>query len=370
MTAGVERKAGSMIPTRIGSWLCIVALIAAAETARAEPYFAIMTGQKCGACHVNVTGGGKRTDYGNAFAQAQLPARVPEKMWNGRVMEYLALGANVRGTATATNIDGADDSFEFDLDEALLYIEVPLLPDRLTLYVDERVAPNASNREAFALLRFPEAQAYLKAGKMFLPFGWRLEDDSEFVRQVSGINYNTPDNGLEAGVERGPWSLQLALTNGTAGGAEVDRGKQWSALASYVQQRWRIGASANYNDAGSDARTMLGGFVGLRTGPVSWLAELDHVDDEGLSPDGRQQWLGFLEANWWIRQGHNLKVTYGYFEPDDDVDEDERARYSLVYEYQPFAYAQLRAGIRSNDGIPQNPAQNADIVFLQLHTFF
>ena len=157
-------------------------------------------------------------------------------------MEYLAIGGNLRGTASAVYTDDADDTFEFDLDEALLYVEVPLLADRLTLYVDEQVAPNALEPRGLRAAALPRARnAYLKAGQMFLPFGWRLEDDSEFIRQVSGINYNTPDDGLEGGIDIGQWSLQLALTNGTAGGAETNRGKQWSALASYVQPRWRIG---------------------------------------------------------------------------------------------------------------------------------
>jgi hypothetical protein len=359
-----------MIAERIGAWLVAMALLGAAGALRAEPYFAIMTGQKCAACHVNGTGGGKRTEYGNAFAQTQLPARVPEKFWNGQVMEHLAVGGNLRAGATGTDIDGTDDSFEFDLEEALVYVEVPLLDDRVTFYFDERVSPDVTNREAFALVRFPERSAYLKAGKMFLPFGWRLEDDSEFVRQVSGINYNTPDEGIEGGLDIGAASLQLALSNGTAGGNEIDRGKQWSAVGSWVKSAWRIGASANFNDADEDDRTMYGVFAGLKTGPVSWLAELDHVDDEALGTAGREQDIGFLEANWWIRRGHNLKVSYGYYEPDDDVDEDERVRYSLVYEYMPFAYVQLRAGVRSNDGIPQNAVQNAEFYFLQLHAFF
>ena len=102
--------------------------------------------------------------------------------------------------------------------------------------------------------------------------GWRLEDDSEFVRQVSGINYNTPDKGIEGGLDIGAASLQLALSNGTAGGNEIDRGKQWSAVGSWVKSAWRIGASANFNDADEDDRTMYGVFAGLKTGPVSWLA--------------------------------------------------------------------------------------------------
>ena len=347
-----------------------IVLLCCAPALHAEPYFAVMTGQQCAACHVNKTGGGKRTDYGDAFAQTQLPARTPLTFWNGHVMDYLAIGGNLRSTTTATSTPHNDDTFDFRLDEALLYFELPLLPNRLTLYIDERVAPNALNREAYAMLHFRDSHAWLKVGKLFLPFGWRLEDDSEFIRQVSGINYNTPDDGLEGGLELGQWSLQLALTNGSAGGAETNRGKQWSALATYVHSRWRAGGSANYNDAGDATRTLLGAFAGLRTGPVSWLGEIDRVDDDALGPDGRQQWLGFLEANWWIRRGHNLKVTYGYFDPDVDVDEDERARYSLVYEYFPFAFVQLRAGLRSNDGIPQNDAQNSDLLFFQLHAYF
>jgi len=350
--------------------LAFLLFVAAAAPLHAEPYFAVMTGQKCAACHVNQTGGGKRTQFGNIFAQSQLSARAPAKMWDGTVMEYLAIGGNLRGTASGVDSDEADDTFEFDLDEALIYLEVPLLADRLTLYVDEQVGPTTLNREAFALLRFPDANAYLKVGKMFLPFGLRLEDDSEFIRQVPGINYTTPDDGLEAGVDIDQWTLQLALTNGTAGGSESNRGKQWSALASWTQARWRLGASANHNDAGDDSRTMYGAFAGLKTGPVSWLGELDFISDDSLGTDGRDQWTSFVEANWWIRKGHNLKLTYGWFDPDDDVDEDERARYSLVYEYFPFALVQRRAGVRTNDGIPQNDAQNADLAFIQLHAYF
>ena len=44
-----------------------------------------------------------------------------------------------------------------------------------------------------------------------------------------------------------------------------------------------------------------------------------------------------------------------WFDPDDDVDEDQQSRYSLVWEYMPIQFFQLRAGARIYDGIPQNP---------------
>lgn len=336
----------------------------------AEPYIAVMSGLQCQACHTNLTGGGQRTMVGNAYAQNVLSARRSDRFWDGKVMEVLAIGGNLRSSATYTDIPNQDSESQFELDEARLFIGVPLLANRFSIYFDQQVAPSSKSSEAFALMKFPKQSAYIKAGKFYLPFGWRIEDDTEFVRQATGINMENPDNGVEAGIQLAHGSLALAITNGTAGGGEVDSGKQFSLHSSFIVKGWQIGASANFNDAEDAERTVFGGFAGVKTGPVSWLAEIDYIDDEGLGPDGRNQQAAFVEGNWWLRQGHNLKMTYGYLDPDDDVDEDERNRYSLVYEYFPQSFTQLRIGIRSNDGIPQNNAQNADIAFIQLHGYF
>ena len=345
-------------------------LVFVAPRASAEPYIAVMSGMQCQACHTNQTGGGKRTMMGNAYAQNVLSARRSENFWDGKVMDFLSIGGNLRASGTFTDIPDQDSASEFDLDEALLFIEVPLIANRFSVYFDQQFAPSSKNREAFALLKFRGQSAYIKAGKFYLPFGWRLEDDTEFVRQATGINMENPDNGVEAGIQLGKSFFSLAVTNGTAGGGEVDAGKQFSLHSSFLIKGWQFGASGNFNDADGAARTVLGGFVGFKTGPVTWLGEVDFIDDEGLGPDGRKQLAGFVEGNWWIRQGHNLKLTYGRLDPDDSVDEDERNRYSAVYEYFLQPFTQLRIGIRSNDGIPQNSSQNANIAFIQLHGYF
>jgi hypothetical protein len=61
-------------------------------------------------------------------------------------------------------------------------------------------------------------------------------------------------------------------------------------------------------------------------------------DNDDFADGERQQWVGLLEGNWLIRQKHNLKISAEYFDPDDDLDEDERTRYSLVYEHTRFNF--------------------------------
>ncbi len=345
-------------------WFCAGAIalstFLASIQAYAEPYLAVRTGYKCMICHTNPTGGGKRTEFGNFYAQNLLAAKFlrlkpaapstageqkeetsqenasenSPTYWTGSINRFLAIGGDLRYQFSATSIPNEDDESQFELEDLLVYVEVGLIPNRLIPYIDEKLAPGgASNREAYLLAWFADRKAYVKAGKMFLPFGLRLEDDSAFIREVPGINYNTPDNGVEVGLELGPWSAQLAISNGTAGGPEIDTDKQYSLRVSYIWHKGRAGLSLNTNDSEVGDRNMQNLFAGLQTGPVSWLAEVDFIDDE-ITPTGSRDLLaGFLEANWLVKKRHNLKLTFEYFDPDRDVDEDEPTRLSIVWEF-------------------------------------
>jgi hypothetical protein len=350
-------------------WLSVVAL------AQAEPYFAVREGMKCVSCHVNPSGGGLRSVYGNSWAQTALPARhieVPgEDAWTGAVNRFISLGGNLRANATYTDIPNNDAQSEFDLEELRVYGALNLIPERLMVYADQRVAPGSStNMEAYARYTTANQRWYLKAGQFYLPYGWRLEDDNGYIRQVVGINMNTPDRGVELGYESDRHSAQLAITNGTGGGPENDEGKQASLRGEWIWSGWRVGASYNYNHTDIGDRSAQGLFAAVRTGPIAWLGEADYIRDETLGPGTRKQWAGLLEANWLITRGQNLKITAEVFEPDRDVDEDEQNRYSLVWEYFPFQFLQVRVGARVYDGIPQNDLQNRKLFFAQLHGFF
>ncbi len=364
----------------------LAAVLLSPATSLAEPYLAVRTGFKCGQCHVNPTGGGKRKEFGSIYSQTALaeerldPATgkaVPEgapsdaAVWTGKLNDHFALGSDLRANLSGTRVPNSPSTVAFDPTRAQLYLEVKPIVDRLTIYFDERVAPgSATNRETYAMLWTADRSAYVKAGRMFVPFGLRIEDDGAFIRQVTGTTFNSSDDGIEGGLELGAWSVNVSVTNGAGGGTETNRGKMISSLATFVQPDWRVGASYSANYNGAADRRMQSVFAGLRTGIVAWLASGIYITDDGTPTGQLKQWATLVEGNVEVAKGHNLKLTYEYYDPNQDVKEDQRERYSVVWEYMPIQFTQFRLGARKNNGIPQNNAQNATEVFLQWHAFF
>jgi len=352
----------------------LLPLLLLAFEAHAEPYLAVQTGFKCGQCHVNPTGGGERTVFGNVFAQTQLAANHLDTggdVWTGEINRFLSIGGDVRADFEVTKLPHAASTNAFNLEQGRVYASANVIPQRLFIYVDEQVAPDSAlNREAYGVYWSANHDWYVKAGQMYLPFGFRLQDQSALVQQITGINMTAPDRGVEFGVERGHWDAQLAVTNGTASGPEVDHGKQYSGQLSYVESFWRVGLAANINSAAAGNKSAGGLFAGLRTGPVAWLGQFDVIDDKSLPVGSGRELATLLEANWRITQGHNLKLTHEYLDPNRNVSNDAQTRYSIVYELTPIQYVQVRAGLRYSDGIPQNPQQHLKLGFLELHGFF
>lgn len=337
--------------------------------ATAEPFLAVENGFHCSQCHVNPTGGGLRNAFGSAFSQSQLPANVADAAMDvpGLVGDRLLLGADIRGSARQADIDTVDDNFGFGVDSAAVYLSATL-NESATLYLDEQVAPGgALAREVWAKFQF--GNTYLKAGRIFLPWGLRIEDDSANIRRYTNINFDTPDNGIEIGRVAGPWSLQLALSNGTGGAAEIDDGKQASLRLAWVGAGGRLGLSANRNDSDAVERTMYGLFAGLRTGPVSWLLEIDRIEDDPATLVETDQDLAFIEANWKLARGNYLKFGFESRSHSGSAFMDS-SRYVVEYQWYPVAFAHLRAGLRMNDNDDPAPVLNADEAFVQLHVFF
>jgi hypothetical protein len=345
-----------------------------AAAAQAEPYLAVANGFKCGQCHVNPTGGGERTVFGEAFAQTLMPAQhldTGTDAWSGQLNRFIALGGDLRFEGSVQQVPHTASISSFDVEQARIYLSANVIPDRLLVYLDEQVAPGgALNREAWGMFWSADHSWYVKGGQLYLPFGLRLQDQSAFILGASGINMATPDKGVEFGWLKGHWDTQLDVSNGTAGGTTTSPGKQTSLQLSYVESIWRLGVAANLNNSSSSgSRTAYALFGGLKTGPIAWLGQAEIIDDQSV-PGGQKQLAGLIEANYAPARGHNIKVTGEYLDPNRDVAHDQQTRWSLVYEYTPIQFLQLRGGFRYGDGIPQIPAQHLKLYFIELHGFF
>ena len=361
---------------RIRSAILTLALALSATEALAEPAFAVRTGYRCSQCHVNRTGGGMRTAFGSVYTQTTLPMRLLHFDGRGWLLPAdpdarFAVGADARFQALALNPAGATDSFSFEIPEANVYAEVRLIPGRFSIYLDEAVGPGgASARELFGLWAFSRWNSYVKVGKFMPPYGWRLPDDSAFIRQFTGFTYSAPDLGIEVGAEPGRWSLQLAAVNGTAGGAEDNRAKQLSLIAVRRFESFRLGVSAANNNATDGNRTTTAGVLGgVNIGRLGLLGEADWREIK-TTGDSTDELLALVEADFLVVRGFSFKYTHDYIDPDRDQSTDARTRDTFGIEWIPVPFVQLRMAAERRRGPPQMQESRGSAAFLEAHFFF
>ena len=349
-----------------------VAVFGLAPRAGAEPYLAVQQGYKCVSCHVNPTGGGLRNEFGTVFTENQLPQfPLPSNFptWSGNLVKFLRVGADLRTGRTQTHAPNTPTEKQSGLEQLRAYADVSIIPNRLEYYVDESFAPGTAQAiEYYGRYSDPAQGWYLKAGQFYLPFGWRLQDNTAFVREASGISMTAPDRGFELGLELPEWSAQIDYSRGEANIA-VGTGHQLTGQVVWVRNDWRIGTAASFTQSVFGNRRVEALFAGLRTGSVAWLGEADLIRDAGF-PEGTRTFVAALaEADWTLHKGHNLKITAELFDPDRSIANDQQARWSLLYEYTPIPFVQLRAGFRRYRGIPQNNLDNRRMLFMELHVF-
>ena len=345
-----------------------------AHPALAEPYLAVRSSGTCLSCHVNRTGGGQRNAFGAEWGRTFLPWTKLEDvdLMDGSVTRWLRLGADLRGAYRGSIPDSGSFIGSYEISDANLYLSAEIVPDRVTLYVDERVAPgSASSREAFALIRSRKAALYAKAGRFFPPYGWRLQDDQVPIRRFTGFNFASSDTGVEVGAEPGRWSLALAVTNGSGGGAEIDNGKKVSFIGSYVRDLWRLGLSVSSNDLPGSARQSLGGvFGGYRAGPVGFLGEWDVIRVDEVDGSTTYSGVAHLQVDGVLHDGIDIRAWWGRFNADRDLGGDSQDQAGIGVDWTPIPGVQVRGFWRVREGPATVAGSRDDEVVLELHLYF
>lgn len=363
MTESIK-TAGRFVAVLLAAWSLSAGTSSATITP--EPHLSVRTGLMCSQCHVNRTGGGKRTSFGVIYSQTNLfikPLRSKSNpsFFDGMLTRTISVGANLRVENVSSFAyenrtgESADFSNGSRIAEANVYVQFDVVPDVVSIYVDQTLSPIAGNREFFGIIQSPRMNSYLKIGRMLLPFGLRLRDDASFIRNQTGYTYNRHDLGIEIGIEPGPYSIITNITD--------DLG---SIIAQTVFRHFRVGGSFSRNwDSADDY--VYGAFAGANFGRITVLGEGDFITANGVD-----QFAGLAEMDVLLRRGLNFKAVYEYFDRNRDVSNsrDGQSRYTFGIEAFVTPFTQVGVYYRRNQFIPQNVPQNQDALMVQFHFFF
>ncbi len=410
-------------------WICV-----APGAALAEPYMALREGFACGDCHTNRSGGGMRTLTAEMHAadvlrlpndgQGILPAH--DDWFSPNINEWISVGANFRLTESINFQDDPDEngevdnntafreleSSDFDVERATLYAHLRLIPDMLSVYIDEQVAPGgASNRELWGMLEgVLPWDIYIKGGRFFPAFGLKIEDDEAFVNSFSGFNFDRTLSGIEVGRTGMGWNWMLSFSEG---GDDLEH--LWLGSLYYL---WAdvgpfnglmLGSSAGHYEPRDLEANSFTAFGGASVGPFTWLVQGLYIDgeekhevdvttardgyadfldsdtlDASLLTDlqtrgasttelitrGVDSWGVYTELNTLVLGWMNVKFAFDYLDPSDNQGEDQRNRFSIGLEPFLDRFLQLRLFYRILNGPKDQPATNRDELILEAHLFF
>ena len=385
----------------------VCATLATATPATAEPYMALREGFTCGDCHVNRSGGGMRNVTAEMHAAdilnlpgdglGVLPAH--DDWFSPQISEWFAVGGDFRLTQKWLFADDPDeesgevpnntafrelDRNDFDIDRGTLYGHLTLIPETLSLYIDEQVAPGgATNREAWAILDgvLPWG-AYIKGGRFFPGFGLKLEDDTAFVNQATGFNFDRTLSGVEIGRSAMGWNWFVSVSEG---GNEFEMLTMassyymWSSIGPFDGAM--LGGSFARAEPNSLQSLTFAGFGGLSYGPLTVLAQGGLIDTERRITEGMDDdeislkvtddsWVAYVEANYLAFDWLNVKLAFDWLDPDDGQSQDDRNRVSIGLEPFLARFLQLRAFYRVYNGPEDEPITNRDELTLEAHLFF
>lgn len=394
---------------RIG--LTLGCLLLCAAPALAEPYLAVREGLRCSACHTNMNGGGKRTDlvathardllhYPNVFGAFSSP---PE-FFSGEVNKFVSLGADLRATETATFQDlgsnglvggtptkfvennkvfrGRLETNSIAVTQTVLYGELRLIPDWLTLYIDQRFQPQTDNREAFGMLKLPWHGLFFKAGRMFLPYGLQLQDDGAFIRggtngsANTNFSFNQQQGAFEVGIEPGPVTFIAAVSDGPPGDRDVQVTATAYTLFTDLPVVNHVMAGGSFSRVGPPgSETMLFGFfAGSNIERLTFLGEADFRSDRTSSTNGRSigSFIAYGEADYLFFDWLNLKAAVDYADSDGTLGDTNDSENRVSVGFEPFLnrFLQPRIFYRVSNGVQRKPEHNQNVVLAEVHLFF
>jgi hypothetical protein len=320
----------------------------------ALPRFAARTGAKCQSCHVDPSGGAMRQAFGLQYGREKLP--VPAwssdfelEDFTNVVTNFLGVGADFR---TLYFYQEYPDSSLSNLNsfwqmQGDLYLNFRLAK-KVNVFLKKGLY---SGFEAYGLLHILPAKGHIKVGKFIPDYGTKLDDHTAFIRTYTGFSpqVTRPElTGAEVGIAPGQFSIVGGVYNatdgfgGSGGNKKAVLGRAEGMFELGEQMFLGVGGNVFAKEDNAGVKTTLyGGFGSVSYGNLTLFGEGDFIRREsaGVAVTGI---VGYLEGNYVVTPGLDLKVAYDYYDPDKDLATGAYSRISFGVEFFPISGVEVR----------------------------
>ena len=336
----------------------------------ALPRYAVQEGVGCSSCHVSPTGAGKHNDTGGSLFTQDLSLNktkllVPKET-SGRLNPFVAMGSDVRLHKTFTP---TPNTLSLTVPQGSFYLEMNA-GKHVTGYLDQDFA-NTVNREAFVMIQDGShpVRLYARAGRINLPYGLRVDDDTSFIRTNYNATFANQDIGAEFGFNPGPFELVAAVSNGVPGGVtDENRAKAVTASANWIAEWGRLGSSFQWNQRSAFRLTSGGLNGGFKIWQLIILGELDFQQSHSATTGSNTYLLaGFGEINWKAIDGLYVRSVYDFLDPDYKAPDNLQHRVGFGIDLYPLPHTQVSVLYRVNIG---TGAAGDDQILSKIHFFF
>jgi len=364
--------------------------------AAALPKFASRMGMKCQACHVNPTGKGMRTPFGQSYGIDDLSIPTWKEAsflesFSGRITPNISIGLDMRTLIFASPSGGTSSAFQMQGD---IYLNFQL-NKQVKVYVDKGLY---SGFEIFALAKGLPWSGFLKIGKFMPAYGTRTDDHNAFIRggpyggsafqqqyaalstqgYLPGLRFGerSEDTGIELGFTPSVLTITAGIFNGTPGsGLNGVVGSSYKAVAVRADATFKtsvanvmVGGSFYSRPSSGAKESFAGAFGALSfaerytiTSEVDWIT----LKTGGRDLSGVMFWN---ELNMLVMDGIDLKIGFEFYDPDMDIKNGSFTRTVLGAEIFILPGVELRPLYRINGEQPTH-LENDEFQFL-LHLFF
>ncbi|MEX0601738.1 MAG: hypothetical protein WD295_00255, partial [Bacteroidota bacterium] len=321
------------------------------------------------------TGGGMRNTFGaTSFGREDLPLPTWQEEYaldefDTQLNDFISVGADFR-TLLFYQDSPVSPRLSFFQMQSDLYVSARILK-RTSIYLNKGLG----NRfEAFGIAGILPLNGYVKVGWFAPAYGLRMDDHNIFVREKTLFGFGGgQDAGIEFGLSPGPVTLTAGISNGSIGDRDDNKRK---ALLGRAETRFRfapvnvhLGGSYYNNPGPNSTLTLYGAFVMVTVGnSLTLMGEVDQRREyspaTGLTTSGL---ITFLEANYLLMPGIDLKVGYDFFDPDIDFKTGSQSRIYFGVEVFPLPGIEVRPLYVIRKEVPVDVRNDQLIVMLHLY---